>query len=322
MTALEVYDAVAIELNKVNSPTYTVEQFNYFFYKTLLGFSNERYNFYAVNQQLSDDLRVLLDSVTYPTDMVARDIVGEFEPPYYERIEVSDVDNFVIGGGIRFQGNPQMYTVASKGGSYITLEGTRPTLSAGTTIYVNNFRALDEEWGGSVLKFNLQKSNYFHVLGCVVTWRSADSSKKRSYPAKHLTVDMKINISTNAYLKPSFRQPYYMLKDNVGNLVLNRNNTPLVEVYLGPPITGVVLDSVRVEYLKLPDVVSLTEADVYTSVSDGSTVLQFPDYLKDEFVKRLTTNFLENTGNPRVNTQVQINQDIPKVPLEFSQQRK
>ena len=59
MTAKELYEGVLIELNKENAPNILLEQFNYFANKSIYQYINKRYNIYDVNQQTTDDLRVL-----------------------------------------------------------------------------------------------------------------------------------------------------------------------------------------------------------------------------------------------------------------------
>lgn len=59
MTARQLYEAVLIELNKENAPNILLEEFNYFANKAINNYINKRYNIYDVNQQTTDDLRVL-----------------------------------------------------------------------------------------------------------------------------------------------------------------------------------------------------------------------------------------------------------------------
>jgi len=59
MTAREIYEAVLIELNKEQAPNLLLEDFNYFFNRAIYQYINKRYNIYDVNQQTTDDLRVL-----------------------------------------------------------------------------------------------------------------------------------------------------------------------------------------------------------------------------------------------------------------------
>ena len=59
MTSRQLYEAVLIELNKENAPSIMLEDFNYFSNKAVNQYINKRYNIYDINQQTTDDLRVL-----------------------------------------------------------------------------------------------------------------------------------------------------------------------------------------------------------------------------------------------------------------------
>lgn len=64
MTSKQVYEATAIELNNVQAPALKLYEFNYFFNQAILQFVNKVYNVYDVNQQTTDDLRVLKSTAT------------------------------------------------------------------------------------------------------------------------------------------------------------------------------------------------------------------------------------------------------------------
>jgi len=59
MTSRAMYEAVLIELHKENAPNILLEDFNYFANKSINQYINKRYNIYDINQQTTDDLRVL-----------------------------------------------------------------------------------------------------------------------------------------------------------------------------------------------------------------------------------------------------------------------
>lgn len=81
MTAKQIYDAVLTELNKNQAPSITLEDFNHFFNKAINQYVNRRYNIYDVNQQSTDDLRVLkATAVLTPT----------LAKPYLENESVKD----------------------------------------------------------------------------------------------------------------------------------------------------------------------------------------------------------------------------------------
>lgn len=59
MTAIQAYESVLIELNKVKAPHLSLNDFVYFFNKAIQQYVNLVYNQYDINQQRVDDLRVL-----------------------------------------------------------------------------------------------------------------------------------------------------------------------------------------------------------------------------------------------------------------------
>lgn len=72
MTSKQVYEATAIELSKVQAPALKLYEFNYFFNQAIRQFVNKVYNVYDVNQQTTDDLRVLKATATLvPTQATA-----------------------------------------------------------------------------------------------------------------------------------------------------------------------------------------------------------------------------------------------------------
>ena len=59
MTLKQLYEHVLTEQNKVNAPVLLLSDFNYFANKAIQQYVNKEYNLYEINQQTSDDLRVL-----------------------------------------------------------------------------------------------------------------------------------------------------------------------------------------------------------------------------------------------------------------------
>lgn len=59
MTSKQLFEFALIELNKKEAPSLLLEDYNYFINKAINQFINKVYNAYDINQQKSDDLRVL-----------------------------------------------------------------------------------------------------------------------------------------------------------------------------------------------------------------------------------------------------------------------
>ena len=59
MTERSLYDYALIEMNKVEAPSLLLEDYNYYINKAVQQYINKVYNRYDINQQSTDDLRVL-----------------------------------------------------------------------------------------------------------------------------------------------------------------------------------------------------------------------------------------------------------------------
>ena len=59
MTAKQLFEYALIELNKREAPSLLLEDYNYFINKAINQYINKVYNAYELDQQRSDDLRVL-----------------------------------------------------------------------------------------------------------------------------------------------------------------------------------------------------------------------------------------------------------------------
>lgn len=78
-TLRQVYEGVLVELNKVQAPSMLLEDFNYFANKAINQYVNKKYNVYDVNQQSTDDLRVLKSTTVLtvqPTEKYGKNVCG------------------------------------------------------------------------------------------------------------------------------------------------------------------------------------------------------------------------------------------------------
>ena len=65
MSLRDIYEAVLVEIKKVNAPNILLEDFNLFLNKAINQYVNKRYNIYDINQQVTDDLSVLKGTAIY-----------------------------------------------------------------------------------------------------------------------------------------------------------------------------------------------------------------------------------------------------------------
>ena len=71
MTAKQVFENALVELNKREAPSLILEDYNYFINKAVNQYINKVYNAYDVNQQKSDDLRVLKSTALLTPSLAA-----------------------------------------------------------------------------------------------------------------------------------------------------------------------------------------------------------------------------------------------------------
>ena len=261
MTARQVFEYALIEMNKVEAPSLLLEDYNYFINKAILNYVNLRYNLYDVNQQTTDDLRVLKGTVF--------------------------VSNLIPKTGSKLHG--------------ATYTGDLP-------------------------------EDYFHLLNCTVEYMPQKNFKcyKTNDPvyfgAKRLTADMFSQIINNYYLRPSYKLPYYYIHNSVDVLPPVNPTSPNVpeiqeneryaggmpvkiEIRYGKDNTLFLLKGLEIDYIKAPRHILLTQDEVDETL-DKSQVMEFPDYVCQEIIKELVKLLLENASDPRLQTNIPVNQTI------------
>lgn len=169
-------------------------------------------------------------------------------------------------------------------------------------------------------------ADYVHLLNCVVTITS-DTRKTPCNPegkcsaemaAKRITSDRYAGILNNYYLKPTAKRPYYMLKSSDSYVssplsepsevdygrVANTYDS-ILEIKCGD---GVV-SKISIDYVRAPQKIELTDIQIY-DIDDNTPRLEFPDYVCFEIVNIFTKLLMENAGDPRLQTNLAVNQTI------------
>jgi len=253
MTLKQVWLYSLIEINKVEAPSILLEDFVYLVNKAVTQYADKRYNLYEINQQLTDDLRVLTAPPAVITDLTKK--------------------------------TPALYTA--------TYYGELPR-------------------------------DYFHLLNCVAEFEPKVGCLKGKHTfkgVKKMTAEISSGSIQNYYHRPSFVNPYFYLRNSI-EPVLDTENTRVkgsrhanpspvnIEIVYGEDDVKYELKSVHLDYLRYPQYLSLTEEEV-ESDEDTSQILEFPDYVCLEIIKELVALIMENFSDPRLNTNIPVNQAIP-----------
>lgn len=152
--------------------------------------------------------------------------------------------------------------------------------------------------------------NYLHLLNCVASvktnlyYKCDPIGYIHSSNAKRLTSDIGAGVMNNAFLKPNYKRPYYNITDDY----VTGSKVGAIQIFYGDP-TKFTLNNFSIDYLKQPTIFNLTISQ-RDSVSDTSHILEFPEYVCNEIIKRILRLILENQQNQRLQTNIPINQTI------------
>ncbi len=291
-----MFEYALIELNKVQAPSLLLEDYNYFINKAINQYINKIYNLYDINQQKSDDVRVLKSTaILKPTIQI-----------------LYDSQLASIGAGTTSKLLHKTYEV-------------------------------------------ILPDDYLHILNCTVeydvlkNYKCYNKDDKWSTGAKRLTADMFSQVINNYYMRPSYKNPYYYINNisikDTYNTIDSQNNINFInsstgeienvqrvaenrygnksqvrmEIRYGKDDSTFKLSLVYIDYLKAPQFIRLTQAQV-DEVEDNSQVLEFPDYVCQEIVNELIMLLMENASDPRLQTTIPINQSIAN-PAQEQQKR-
>ena len=196
MTARQVFEATLIELSKIQAPALKLYEFNYLFNKAINQYINKVYNVYDINQQTTDDLRVLKATA--------------YLKPHKYRADNAPYNNFKSGGTkTAYTGDsPNDNTTYATASSYLSSAHSQIQSLNGATYEV--FMPID----------------YLHMLNCVCIYYVAkqkdcwDAGSYIQIPATRLTADSWSQIVTDIYNRPSPMRPYYYIHNQASSITV------------------------------------------------------------------------------------------------------
>lgn len=152
-------------------------------------------------------------------------------------------------------------------------------------------------------------AHYRHLLSCVIevyisrpiTKCDQRAGTEELYKVTRMSPEIKAGLLGNKYLEATFYRPYYEIMDN--NIIVSIGK---VEA------SRVAVKSVRIEYLCQPEKVILTEDEIEAD-EDTSQVLEFPYEVGEEITKVALKLILERGSNPRLQSNVMVNQSISDI---------
>ena len=198
MTARQIFEATLIELSKMQMPALKLHEFNYLFNKAINQYINKIYNVYDINQQTTDDLRVLKATAFMKPHKVSAH-------PYMNYKDDTQTTASYNGQ------SPEEGVTYGQADSYLSSKHSQIASLNGATYEV--FMPID----------------YLHMLNCVCIYyvaKQKDCYDKGSYiqiPATRLTADSWSQVLTDIYNRPTPMHPYYYLHNQNTNITLPTN---------------------------------------------------------------------------------------------------
>ena len=273
MTIRELYDYALIEMNKVEAPSLLLEDFNYFMNKAVQQYINKVYNRYDINQQSSDDLRVL--KATTKLD-VLKELHGgkaahkrKFVYKTYLPLDYMHILNCIV----EFEVKKDFKCYSA--GDHVDFPARRLTADMAAGILHNVYMKPD------------YKRPYFYI--------------NNISEFELLRNDAKINNVCPDWTLTDSEKPENTRKSNASNIRL--------EIRYGDDDSIFEPVAVYVDYIKSPMFIRLTY-DQITETEDNTRPLEFPDYVCYEIVNEFVKLLMENASDPRLQTNYTVNQTI------------
>ena len=195
MTARQVFEATLIELSKMQMPALKLHEFNYLFNKAINQYINKVYNVYDINQQTTDDLRVLKSTA--------------YMKPH------------------KIEAKPYMNYKGESGDNNPTYNGTSPNNATygSASSYLSSTHSQIQSLNGATYEV-FMPIDYLHMLNCVCIYYVAkqkdcyDAGSYIQIPATRLTADSWSQIVTDIYNRPTPMHPYYYIHNQNTNITL------------------------------------------------------------------------------------------------------
>lgn len=365
MTARQVWEGMLTELSKVNAPSMLLEDFNYFINKAINQYINKRYNIYDINQQTTDDLRVLKATAILDVNesKKANTAIGQLSDlgaglsklfsGTYETTLPSDYLHILNCICIyRVKGTYKCYD----DGNYVQFPAKRLTADSWSVIvndyynrplperpyfYIHNINInntlptnpitdtnpngtdLSSEYIGSPteIRYYLISAKDGVAAGTRVYVKDGVVYKEDTYATEinGASIDdlstkrvegktTKSNFPRTIKLgKPDSRTVSTVERDT-GTRYGNVSNVRM-EIRYGQDNSVFILEKVLVDYIKAPQTIRLTQEQVNLT-QDTSQIMEFPDYVCQEIINELTMLVMENTADPRLQTNPTVTQSI------------
>lgn len=309
MTLRQIYKGLLTELSKVDAPSFLLSDFNYFVNKAIQQFVNKKYNVYDINQQTSDDLRVLKSTAILKVQKVNQDVLSGFGAIYETTLPDDYLHILNCVCTYRVNENYKCYN----DNDIIQFPAKRLTadlVSTTITDYYN--RPLPERPYFYIHNVNNNVGkNIASPADLTPTNSATDITKKFEVGDPSTSVNCNSNFPRSINLSDLFLGTP-KISSNVYKEIGQRYGNPSkvrMEIRCGKDNPKLDFIQVLIDYIKTPQYVELTQEQI-DLVQDYSQIMEFPDYGCQEIINELTMLVMENIADPRLQTNTTVTQSI------------
>ena len=336
MTSKQIYEATAIELSKVQAPALKLYEFNYFFNQAIRQFVNKVYNVYDVNQQTTDDLRVLKATATLRPEIAPS--TGNKALDY-------------LRGATYYVNMPDDYLHLLNCICLFDVNKRKECWNEGDVMVVGATKLTADSWSSvvdDVYNQPTKKRPYYYVhnqndihvdstndnaltdrnsalpsdadLDALhkvnVTYQTSDPALVTEETGFKRTFDF--DVDGNGSIDGEGAETFSTIEKPAGSRHVNSSRVK-VEIRCGRDKSNIFsLSAVQIDYVKAPQFIRLTQEQL-DSDEDISQVMEFPDYVNQEIVNELVNLVMRKTNDPSLQAHMQMTQSIAR-PTGQSQQ--
>lgn len=323
MTARQVYEGVLIELNKVEAPSLLLEDFNYLFNKAVYQYINTRYNIYDINQQTTDDVRVLkatailpvkLAADAYTGDSVTGDGVTASNALYGATYEVTLPSDYlhILNCVCNYKVKKQFKCYNPN--SFVQFSARRLTSDLWSQI-INNFYMRP-----------MYKRPYFYIHNVNTNVDNPTNPYQTSTNSgtditSATTLDGTTTVTGGLPKTIKIGSNAVDAVERSGQIRFGNTSQVRMEIRYGKDTSLFELVNVYIDYLKTPQNIRLTQEQLDLT-EDTSQMMEFPDYVCQEIINVLVKLVMENSSDPRLQTHIPVNTTIANPAQAQSQPNK
>lgn len=299
MTVRQLYEALLIELNKVEAPALLLKDFLYFLNKKINGFEDALYLAYDTNQAIKDALRQL-EHTAHPIIPTKTNKYGESLGSIYECYLPDDYRHIL---------NVMCEFTVTQDKSKCKKEGD---------IVVYNANKMTSDNSGTIINDYFQRPKVNRPYYFIHNVSNPVSNPYDEYNpitnagtdiAVHIQYDINNNIvgyETDGYNRTiQYGGNDISIVDKVGGVRYGGISKTRMEIRYGKDGDKYELTKIYVDYLKAPQYCNM-EQEQLDLVEDTTQIIEFPDYICYQIIDGIKISVLENTSDARFITSAQL----------------